>query len=109
MKKILIYLIIRFDKLYKKFYSEDKNKKLIEIINDYSERTTESYLDDFIEANWYRTTKELYNIINSFYNSKLSELIMEWNDEEIWKLKYLLVLLIDLKSNLINNKDLDEG
>jgi len=51
MKKILIYLIIRFDKLYKKFYSEDKNKKLIEIINDYSERTTESYLDDFIEAN----------------------------------------------------------
>lgn len=103
IKQILTYLIISLDSLYKKHYSTDKNKIAIQLVNDYSNEHNEIDLTDFIEARWHWVVQELYTIINDFYNSKLSELIVEWDDIELSKLKYLKIILLDIKETLINN------
>ena len=107
IKKILTYAIMWLDQVYKKHYPTDKNNITMQILNDYSE-TNDIDLQTFIEARSYWALKELYTIINSFYNSKLSEMITEWNDNEISKLKYLHILLMEMKDTLINNTNNDE-
>lgn len=103
LKKILTKCIIMFDTLYKRLYPKDKNKIAMWIVNDYSNEHKEINLTDFVEARGYESLKELYIIINDYYNLKLSELIVEGNDIEISKLKYLKIILFDIKQTLINN------
>ena len=107
-KNILTYLIRKIDLLYKSLYASDKNNLMKEILEDYSKKENKIFLIDFIEARWHKPLKELYDIINDYYNSKLSELIVEWDGEEISKLKYLQVILFEIKDTLNNNSITNE-
>jgi len=103
IEKILTYMIIRLDSLYRNRYPKSKNKIAIELVTDYSNGHNGIFLNDFIEARGHWTLQELYTIINDFYNSKLSEFIVEWDDLEISRLKYLKIILLEIKETLINN------
>lgn len=105
MDKIITYLIQWLDKLYSKYYPSDKNEIVIEILQDYSNKKQEIWIEDFKETYWIWATKGMYNVLNDFYNTKLSTLIVEWDANEISKLKYINLILIDLKYILNNNND----
>ncbi len=102
-KKILTKTILMFDTLYKRLYSTTKNNTALGLLTDYSTKHNELNLNDFIDARWHIVVRELYTIMNDYYNSKLSALIVEWNDQEIAKLKYLKIILLDIKDTLNNN------
>jgi len=102
-KKLLYNTIMMFDSLYVYLYPKDKSDQIKLLLNDYSE--TEVYLSNFVEARGQETLKEIYVIINNFYIWKLNSLIVEGNDIEISKLKYLQVLLLDMKDTLNTNSD----
>ena len=103
IKNIIPYIIWMLGNLHNYIYSNDKSKLTTQIVNDYSERKFELYLQDFIDANDKKVVQGLYDVLNWYYNSKLSNLLVEWNNEEIWKLKYLLIVILDIKDTLNNN------
>lgn len=103
--RIIKRLILSLDRLFNYLYVENKNnqKLNIELLNDYSNKENTINFGDFIQAHWKQAVRELYIILNDYYNNKLSELIAEWNAKEISKLKYLHLILLNIKSILNNN------
>ena len=97
-------MILSLDKLYSKYYDKDKSNLMQSILQDYSDKTKEIWIEYFRETYWSPATRGMYDVLNDFYNTKLSELILEWNAEEISKLKYINLILIDLKY-ILNNKN----
>lgn len=103
LQKFLLNALMMFDRFYTSKYPNDKNKLVKSLLTDYS--GTEIYLETFIKVRGIIALKEMYIIINNFYNSKLSDLITKGDDKEISKLKYLQILLLDIKNTLNTNSD----
>lgn len=102
-QKLLASTVMMFDRLYKRLYPNDKNDLITSMLNDYSE--TEMLLDEFMEIRGRKVLEEIYIIFNNFYISELWKQITKWDDLEISKLKYLHILLLDIKNTLNNNSE----
>lgn len=105
MKNILIYIIKQVDNLLKKYYPKDNHNYYKDLIDDYQNNKEVYSIHDLMKQSTKQANKDLYLWINTYYNQVLSELLLEWDYEEISKLKYLWILLWDIKTNLDNNNN----
>lgn len=74
-----------------------------EIHKEWMKQKINFNLTDFYNLYGEWVLRDMYSIINEYYISELARHIYEWNNEELVKLKYLQIILIDFKNMLNDN------
>lgn len=100
LNTIINKLALYYDNKYNKNKSWLITKHIVKDIINSNKNDIEILLNNFIDKHWQWALKDFAKLLREIYNIKLSENIYEWDNQEISKLKYLLIAIVDIEDNL---------